>query len=691
MGTKLSCHWQRTHQSEADDIWLKEWSPMHIKIVFDSDTDIPGLDTALRCVNPKGRVIIRHYMISENWANRGWAKVGDAIASGVKAANHVEYLFGLAQKKYGAKADQLLFSALNEPNIWAEGESPEKTTAYYVAFMNKLHSIGLRAMVLNLGVGWPGNGGIADAPPDWAPFEAVRKAMLEGDVLGLHEYWDQDGPQKNWGWWAGRYKQCPWRVPIVIGECGIDSGVNAYGSHWGYQAIPGDFNSIYLEHLRWYDAKLHEDSRILSAMPFTYDFAHPWGTFNIRELGFLNLFGPYVANLPQHDHGVPSLPPVIVPPGDKMDITIVDNRGIADSSYSILPKNPTFEQVQAAFKFKIDRSKGWDATAEGKQCWKLSKLELRTGFTGYIPHVVDESGKNMANILLFRHWPGVDPLPFEQVPNPKYQVNAVAGFSDGNGVVGFKYMETSRVSDLGGPDTIWCSASPNGAEPQYSDALANLGFLGTDLTANPIFQLTTKTVVPPAFWGHAKLTQWKDLVYKYMGQLKPEWIGTIIMLESNADPKAISPAGAVGLMQVMPLAGRPPKEALLNPEINIDWGCSILRENLAKQGQLDLALAQYYGGQGLVNRIKNKEQAAYNKWNEYLDAFIKWWKLCAAAETNAGLETTWKECPVQHQTIEAGPDPLAEAIKLNQELYQVIQLVSTKLKQMEELLNDVKM
>jgi hypothetical protein len=60
----------------------------------------------------------------------------------------------------------------------------------------------------------------------------------------------------------------------------------------------------------------------------------------------------------------------------------------------------------------------------------------------------------------------------------------------------------------GGPDVIWLSASPEGKEPQYSDAASGLGWIGgTDhLNPNPIFQYVVKSsTTPPPTTGEYAL------------------------------------------------------------------------------------------------------------------------------------------------------------------------------------------
>ncbi|MCH9693697.1 MAG: lytic transglycosylase domain-containing protein [Gammaproteobacteria bacterium] len=84
--------------------------------------------------------------------------------------------------------------------------------------------------------------------------------------------------------------------------------------------------------------------------------------------------------------------------------------------------------------------------------------------------------------------------------------------------------------------------------------------------------------------------------------LPPELILAVIETESNFDRYAISVAGAIGLMQIMPFwldeIGRP-DDNLLHIDTNLRYGCTILRFYLDKEkGDLRRALGRYNGSLG---------------------------------------------------------------------------------------------
>ncbi len=85
-------------------------------------------------------------------------------------------------------------------------------------------------------------------------------------------------------------------------------------------------------------------------------------------------------------------------------------------------------------------------------------------------------------------------------------------------------------------------------------------------------------------------------------ELAPELVLAVIEVESNFDRYAISVAGALGLMQVMPFwreeIGRP-DDNLIRLDTNLRYGCTILKFYLDKEkGDLRRALGRYNGSLG---------------------------------------------------------------------------------------------
>jgi soluble lytic murein transglycosylase-like protein len=86
--------------------------------------------------------------------------------------------------------------------------------------------------------------------------------------------------------------------------------------------------------------------------------------------------------------------------------------------------------------------------------------------------------------------------------------------------------------------------------------------------------------------------------------LPAELISSVIATESGNRPDAVSPAGALGLMQLMPGTARTlGVDDPLDPRENVMAGAEYLRRQLNRFGSVEKALAAYNAGPQAVSRF----------------------------------------------------------------------------------------
>ena len=102
-------------------------------------------------------------------------------------------------------------------------------------------------------------------------------------------------------------------------------------------------------------------------------------------------------------------------------------------------------------------------------------------------------------------------------------------------------------------------------------------------------------------------------------QLPPQLVLALIQVESKFDPYAVSHAGAVGLMQIMPfwlkLIGRA-DDSLVHAKTNLRMGCTILKYYLGKShGDIREALQRYNGATVGIDYSDSVLKALSRKWS----------------------------------------------------------------------------
>ncbi len=118
---------------------------------------------------------------------------------------------------------------------------------------------------------------------------------------------------------------------------------------------------------------------------------------------------------------------------------------------------------------------------------------------------------------------------------------------------------------------------------------------------------------------HPNATRFDALIARHAkaNALPVPLVKAIVAAESGYEAAAVSPKGALGLMQVMPATAmrygvaddrkRTLTEKLFDPETNLRIGTRYLRDLMRLFGNdLELALAAYNAGEGAVQRYDNR-------------------------------------------------------------------------------------
>jgi soluble lytic murein transglycosylase-like protein len=95
-------------------------------------------------------------------------------------------------------------------------------------------------------------------------------------------------------------------------------------------------------------------------------------------------------------------------------------------------------------------------------------------------------------------------------------------------------------------------------------------------------------------------------------------VRAIMATESAFDAAAISSAGAVGLMQLMPMTARELGVNPFVPEQNVEGGVRYFAQLLKRFGGLEMALVAYNAGPGYAVRFARGQAALYGETRDYV-------------------------------------------------------------------------
>lgn len=122
--------------------------------------------------------------------------------------------------------------------------------------------------------------------------------------------------------------------------------------------------------------------------------------------------------------------------------------------------------------------------------------------------------------------------------------------------------------------------------------------------------------------------QYSDLVLSLSKKHEVDWklVAAVMKAESNFNPRAVSPKGAQGLMQLMPATARLYRVTNpYDPVQNIDAGVRHLKMLMNRfPGKLDLVLAAYNSGEKTVDHFKGIPP--FSETQSYVKKVLHWMK-----------------------------------------------------------------
>ena len=114
--------------------------------------------------------------------------------------------------------------------------------------------------------------------------------------------------------------------------------------------------------------------------------------------------------------------------------------------------------------------------------------------------------------------------------------------------------------------------------------------------------------------------------------LPPNFVHSVVAAESGYRPDALSPKGAIGLMQLMPATAQTYGADPHDPSQNVEAGAAYLRDLLIKyNGDARLALAAYNAGPGAVSKYNGVPP--YAETQTYIERVLRRYK---KSDTGAG-------------------------------------------------------
>lgn len=275
MTSKLGCHWIRVHPDGRDLAHIEAMQYPSVKLFEWHWNNRDACRDLLSVLPTDSYILARDHPMSEQKQDM-W---NDPVGTGTRHAN--EWAMKVAMGQVHTPVERTFFLGINEPDA-TDGDR-NAIDIYTAAFLDRLKTHGLRGGAFNFSTGHPRTiDGTGNTLADYTVFERSHQAIVNGHHIGvLHIYGTADVPCAPGHY--DRLRACTWQdVKWVVGEFAIDQHVMGGGAHDGYlRALANP-----AQYCRWLDEAIMgiNDKRIHSYQVFTYDFSHPWDSFDVRPI-----------------------------------------------------------------------------------------------------------------------------------------------------------------------------------------------------------------------------------------------------------------------------------------------------------------------------------------------------------------------------------------------------------------------
>lgn len=282
MPHKLGLHWQKTHYNQIEDLdHIRRMGYLSYTLFGDGAWDNKAFcESFLPATLPDAIFLLRDHPLSEQKAEA----IDHPKEVGIRHGK--EWVQKWREGRIHLPPQRCYMLGLNE---FDTNQYQIQNDVYTTWFADVLGSEGYFPAGWSFGVGHPSTYDLdPKKPPNWEYYKQSAEAIIQAKgIAAVHEYWLPTN--YNWGNWLGRYlEHCPYDIKYVIKESFYDSGLEARFPNMGYQWYIDEGNPAQVNHflaeINGAVSRMSRDHRFHSLQGFTYDFAQPWASFDIRPI-----------------------------------------------------------------------------------------------------------------------------------------------------------------------------------------------------------------------------------------------------------------------------------------------------------------------------------------------------------------------------------------------------------------------